>query len=73
MLNANSWNGASSVHGSDQAVRYLATECAPINPDPIALEAEWNTAVGRRAAPNANADGQPSRTFLSATKRPSRR
>ena len=42
----------------DQAVRYLATECAPINPDPIALEAEWNTAVGRRAAPIANA-GRP--------------
>lgn len=38
----------------EQAVRYLATECVPVNPDTAALEAEWDGSVARLGAPIAN-------------------
>lgn len=38
----------------EQAIRYLSTECVPANPDPAALEAEWNGAVSRLGGPPAN-------------------
>ena len=40
--------------GRDDAVNYLARECLPANPDPVALESEWIAAKAKLGAPLAN-------------------
>lgn len=50
----------------DEAINYLSRECAPANPDPAVLEAEWQVAKARILAPVGNA-GNPSIRAIPAT------
>lgn len=53
----------------DYAVQFLGCECAPVNPDPAVLEAEWTAAVAAIGPAPANA-GNPAISDLPAAYQP---